>query len=109
MTAYIIADIIIDNEEAMMDYRPIAAKALLKHNGRMLALGEPETLEGDWRPRRMVVVEFPDIETARAWFTSPEYAPALEIRRRSATARLLALDGLKGVYPGFEGKDVQGD
>ena len=94
MPAYLIADVIIEDEEAMVAYRPIAAEALIVHKGRMLALGEPETLEGDWRRKRMVIVEFPDMEAARVWFSSPEYAPALKIRRAAASTRALLLDGL---------------
>lgn len=95
MPAYIIADIVIENEDMMVSYRPIAANALVVHKGKILALGEPETLEGEWRRKRMVIVEFPDIEAARAWYSSPEYAPALKIRQEAASARVLLLNGLK--------------
>jgi uncharacterized protein (DUF1330 family) len=95
MAAYVVAEITINNEEMMKEYRPIAAVALAKHGGRILALGTPETLEGAWQSPRMVVVEFPDIETARRWFASPEYAPAKAIRSKAALAEVLVLDGVK--------------
>ena len=53
-----------------------------------------ETLEGDWQPRPLIVVEFPDIETARRWYRSDEYAAALEVRDAALSRNLILVDGV---------------
>jgi uncharacterized protein (DUF1330 family) len=47
---------------------------------------------GTWSPDRLVIVEFPDMAALKAWYDSPEYAPAREIRLQSATSTLVALE-----------------
>jgi uncharacterized protein (DUF1330 family) len=56
--------------------------------------GPIEQLEGNWAPRAIIVVEFPDIERARTWYRSPEYAFALEVRDRALSRNLILLDGI---------------
>ena len=51
-------------------------------------------LEGDWEPHRLVVLEFPDMASLKAWYASPEYVPIKRIRENSAKGRLIALEGL---------------
>jgi uncharacterized protein (DUF1330 family) len=51
------------------------------------------TLEGTWRPERLVVLEFPSAERARAWWESPEYAPAKALRQSCATTDMVLIDG----------------
>jgi uncharacterized protein (DUF1330 family) len=51
-------------------------------------------LEGEWAPRAIVVVEFPDMEAARTWYRSPDYASALEIRDRALTRNLILVEGV---------------
>src|SRR4051795_9550092 len=63
--------------------------------GRYVARGgQREVLERDWEPHRLVVLEFPDMATLKAWYDSPEYAPIKQIRENSAKGRLIALEGL---------------
>ncbi len=51
-------------------------------------------LEGDWTPTRLVVLEFPDMASLRAWYDSPEYAPLKVLRQAAAESRLIAVEGL---------------
>ena len=95
MPAYIISDLTVRDPEAIETYRTRAAASIAKHGGRYLARGGAiETLEGDWTPRNIVVVEFPDMERARAWYRSPEYAAALEVRDRALSRNLILVDGV---------------
>jgi uncharacterized protein (DUF1330 family) len=66
-------------------------------DGHYLVRGRvPEVLEGDWPPeQRVVVVELPTIEVARAWYASPDYAEALAVRGAALARRLLVVDGLR--------------
>ena len=95
MPAYIISDLTVRDPEAIETYRTRAAASIAKHGGRYLARGGAiEKLEGGWTPRNIVVVEFPDMERARAWYRSPEYAAALEVRDRALSRNLILVDGV---------------
>jgi uncharacterized protein (DUF1330 family) len=58
--------------------------------------GACETLEGSWRPKRFVILEFPTVERAREWWSSEEYRPAREIREASATTDMVLVEGVPG-------------
>ncbi|MGZ9719143.1 DUF1330 domain-containing protein [Rhizobium miluonense] len=95
MPAYIISDITVRDAEAFQIYRTRAAASIAQYGGRYLVRGGPiEQLEGDWSPRAIVIVEFPDLERARAWYRSPEYALALEVRDRALSRNLILVDGV---------------
>lgn len=75
-------------------YRELAQQAVEKHGGRYLVRGASyEILEGDWRPERLVVIEFPDAERARAFYASPEYRAAREARAGVSDFQMLLVDG----------------
>ena len=94
MTAYVIADIDVHDREAYREYAALVPDTLKPHGGRFIVRGGArETLEGDWQPRRLVVIEFPSADDARRWHGSPEYAPALAMRQRSATGNLVLVEG----------------
>jgi uncharacterized protein (DUF1330 family) len=94
MTAYVIADIDVHDQEAYRDYAALVPGTLQPHGGRFLVRGGGhETLEGDWRPRRLVVLEFPSTEHARRWYASEEYAAPMAIRRGASTGNLVLVEG----------------
>jgi len=95
MPAYVIAQVDIRNPEAYERYRDIVPDTIAKHGGRYLARGGAcETLEGSWMPRRLVILEFPDADRARAWWNSPDYAEAKALRQANADTELLLVEGL---------------
>jgi uncharacterized protein (DUF1330 family) len=49
-------------------------------------------LEGTWQPARLVVLEFPTVAQARAWWSSPEYAPAKAVRQQCAQTEMLLIE-----------------
>jgi uncharacterized protein (DUF1330 family) len=55
-----------------------------------------ESLEGDWNPERIVVLEFPSVERVKEWWSSEEYAPAKAIRQRAARTKMLVVEGYTG-------------
>jgi uncharacterized protein (DUF1330 family) len=57
-------------------------------------LGEVQVLEGSWNPNMIVIVEFPNLEQARAWHRSPEYAFALEMHNKALSRNLILVDGV---------------
>ena len=95
MAAYLISNITLRDRTAFEIYRTHAADAIHSYDGRYLArLGEVYVLEGSWNPNMVVIVEFPNLEQARAWYRSPEYAIALEVRDTALTRNLILVDGV---------------
>lgn len=94
MPAYIIANIDVTDPEGYEPYKEMAAACNRAHGGRYLARGgRVEVLEGDYDPKRVVIVEFPSYDAALAWYHSAEYAPAKELRHRSARSTMILLEG----------------
>jgi uncharacterized protein (DUF1330 family) len=97
MAAYLIADIEITDPEGYQEYRRLVAPTVAKFGGKFLARGgRSESLEGNWTPKRLVIIEFPSWEKLEAWYDSPEYEPALELRQRCAVSRLVMTEGVEG-------------
>ncbi len=96
MAAYFIADLDIHDPEGYRTYARQVPATLEKYGGKILvAGGNPQTLEGDWHTKRIVMIEFPTLEQARAWQNSPEYAAIAGLRHASANARILLVQGLE--------------
>jgi uncharacterized protein (DUF1330 family) len=95
MTAYVIADVDVHDQQTYQEYAALIPATLQPYGGRVTVRGDaPETLEGDWQPRRIVVLEFPSSEHARRWYTSQDYIAAMAIRHRASTASLVLVEGL---------------
>jgi uncharacterized protein (DUF1330 family) len=94
MTAYVIADIDVHDQEGYQEYIALVPATLQPHGGRFLVRGgSHETLEGEWQPRRLVVIEFPTADDARRWHQSPDYQTAMAIRQRTSTGSLVLVEG----------------
>jgi uncharacterized protein (DUF1330 family) len=98
VTAYVISEVEFLDEELADRYRTLARSSIEQYGGRYLARGAtPDAVEGTWPARqRVVIVRFPSMQAAREWYASPEYAPALEIRRHALDRRLLFVEGVEG-------------
>ena len=96
MPAYLISDVTVRNPEAFETYRTRAAKAIARYGGRYLVRGgDIQLLEGRWEPRMLVIVEFPSVGQARAWYKSPEYAVALEVHDVALELNMIFVDGYR--------------
>lgn len=94
MPAYIIVDIAIKNAENYAAYVKLTPATLLLYGGKFIVRGaKTETLEGDWQPGRFVIIEFPSLEKAKAWWASEEYAPAKALRQANAETKMIVVDG----------------
>lgn len=94
MPAYIIVDVEITDPKEYEEYKKHTPESLVPFDGKFLARGgETTTLEGDWKPGRIVILEFPTMEKAKAWWNSPLYAPAKLIRQRASNTRMIAVEG----------------
>jgi uncharacterized protein (DUF1330 family) len=97
MSAYIIVQIDIRDPATYERYKELAPPSIAAFNGRYVARGgRTVTLEGDWQPARVVILEFPDLQQAQAWWASPEYAEAKALRQQAASAQMIAVEGLAG-------------
>lgn len=95
MAAYLIADIEVHDAAGYEAYRQAIPASLAAHGGRYLARGgSTEVLEGDWQPRRAVIVEFPSAAALKQWYNSPECQRLKAIRERAAKSRLVMIEGL---------------
>lgn len=95
MSAYVIADIEVTNPKEYEDYRAMVPPTIAAFGGRFIARGgQTEALEGEWKPRRLVILEFPDAATARRWYESPEYGAAKKVRQANSRGSLVLVEGL---------------
>ena len=94
--AYVISEVEIRDEELAGRYRELAARSIAAHGGSYLVRAAlPEALEGAWpTTSRLVIVEFPSLAQAQAWYRSEEYAPAKALSRDALKRRLLLVAGL---------------
>lgn len=94
MTAYAIVRVEVTDPDRYEEYKALTPAAVSAFGGRFIVRGgEAETLEGPPEPRRIVVVEFPDLDAARACFESPQYAEAKAKRVGAAEMEMLIVDG----------------
>lgn len=95
MPAFVIVDIEVRDPEDYENYKSLVPASVAAYGGRFIARGGAiESLEGDWTPERIVVLEFPSLERARQWWASPEYSDAKAIRMRAAQTRMIATEGV---------------
>lgn len=93
MAAYVVVEAEVHDEQVGLAYWKLAEPSIRQYGGRYLVAAKPEVLEGDW-PGRVVVLEFPDLDQVRAWYDSPEYRAAREIRKSGVTVRLVFAEGM---------------
>jgi uncharacterized protein (DUF1330 family) len=94
MPAYVVVDITVRDKAEYERYKGAAAAAVAAYGGRYLVRGgNVQVLEGSWLPPRFVILEFPTVEAARAWWASSEYAPAKALRQRIADTNMILVEG----------------
>ncbi len=95
MPAYIIAKIDVTNMEKYKNYTALTPAAIEKFGGKFIArAGQALTLEGPEEARRVVLLEFPDFETAKAFYDSAEYQAAKAKREGAAVGSFVLVDGV---------------
>jgi uncharacterized protein (DUF1330 family) len=97
MTTYLIAEHKITDAAKFEEYRVKMGPMIVKHRGRYLTKGGTHKMPegGHWKPERVVIIEFPNIESLNAWYTSPEYQPLIALRKQctSELDMLITLEG----------------
>jgi len=95
MPAYVIVQVEVNDPVRYENYKKMVPPSLEKFGGRFLVRGgKTHTLEGAWAPKRFVMVEFPTVEQAKAWWASPEYAAAKALRQATADSMMIVAEGI---------------
>jgi len=95
MSAYIVAEIEVLDQERYEIYKQLVSPSLTACGGRYLVRGGTvETLEGNWSPPRVVILEFPSAAQAKKWWESADYAEAKALRQSVARTRMFLVDGV---------------
>jgi uncharacterized protein (DUF1330 family) len=95
MAAYLIVEIEVTDPVRYEDYKKMAETSVAAFGGRYVVRGGlVDTLEGDWHPARLVMLEFPSAERAREWWSSELYRPGKELRQATARSRMILVRGV---------------
>jgi uncharacterized protein (DUF1330 family) len=95
MAAYVVVEVEVQDKDRYETYKRMVPSSLAAYGGRFIARGgEVETLEGEWSPTRLVILEFPSVAQAKAWWSSEEYAEAKALRQATAQSRMIVVAGL---------------
>jgi uncharacterized protein (DUF1330 family) len=93
--AYIVVETDIHDHDQYELYKQATPAAIRASGGRFIARGgELAVLEGDWQPKRVVLLEFPDLEAAKRFYESPEYQEAKRLREGAAHLNMVAVEGV---------------
>ncbi len=95
MAAYVIVEVEITNPVRYEEYKKLTTPTIPAYGGKFVVRGgRVESLEGEWRPGRVVVLEFPTAERARQWWSSEAYRPAKELRQATARTKMILVEGV---------------
>ncbi len=94
MPAYILVDIDIVDPVGYEQYKNLAGATVEKYGGKYIVRGgKSEVLEGDWRPKRIVILRFDSIARAKEWLNCEEYREPRKMRHRTARTNMIVVEG----------------
>ena len=94
MAAYVIVEIDVTDPVGYEEYKNLAGASVLKYGGKYIVRGgRTEVLEGDWKPKRIVVLEFESMERAKDWLNCEEYREPRKMRHRTAKTNMILVEG----------------
>ena len=94
MLAYVIVDIAVKDPLRYEEYKNLAESTVLEYGGKYIVRGKPvEVLEGNWLPKRLVVLEFPSVSRAKEWWSSAVYAGPKKLRHDTAESTMIVVEG----------------
>ena len=95
MPAYVIVEIEILDPGGYDEYKKLAGATVEKYGGKYIVRGgKTEVLEGDWQPKRIVVLQFDSIQRAKDWLNSEEYREPRKMRHRTARTNMIVTEGV---------------
>jgi uncharacterized protein (DUF1330 family) len=94
MKAYLVLDLAVHDFARFRQYVAEIPAYIARHAGKYIVQGvQPTPIEGDWKPERMVIIEFPAREQAEAFLGDPEIQDLFKVRHQTTTSRLVLADG----------------
>lgn len=97
MAAYVIFDVEISDPAQYQEFMTGVKPALEAAGAKYLARGgEHKVYEGDWEPRRIVLIEFPSVEAWETFYNGETYQGLKAIRDACSSARLVGVEGFEG-------------
>ena len=94
MSAYVIVEVSIHDQKDYEEYKKLTPAAIAAFDGKFIVRGGTTyTLEGDWKPERIVMLEFPSVDRANEWWHSDIYTKAKIIRQRAAKTKMIIVEG----------------
>jgi uncharacterized protein (DUF1330 family) len=95
MSAYVIVEIDIVDPAGYEEYKKLASATVERYGGKYIVRGGAvETLEGDWKPKRIVVLQFDSMQHAKEWLNCEEYREPRKMRHRTARTRMVVVEGV---------------
>lgn len=95
MAGYVIVEIEVTDPVGYEEYKKLAGATVTKYGGKYIVRGgAAETLEGDWQPKRIVILQFESVERAKEWLNCSEYREPRKMRHRTAKTRMIVVEGL---------------
>jgi uncharacterized protein (DUF1330 family) len=94
MPAYVIVEVEIHDNREYEEYKKLTPAAIAAFNGKFIVRGgKTVTLEGNWNPERIVVLEFPTVQRANEWWNSELYSSAKIVRQRASKTKMIIVEG----------------
>ena len=95
MTAYIILDIVVNDPIGYEDYKKLGPPTVALYGGKYIARGgTTEVVEGDWKPNRIVILQFDSMEHAKEWLNCEEYREPRKLRQRTSRSNMILVEGI---------------
>ena len=95
MSAYVIVEIDVHDPVGYEEYKKRASATVEAKGGKYIVRGgKTEVLEGDWQPKRIVILEFPSMDKAKEWLNCKEYAGLRKMRHRTARTNMILIEGV---------------
>ena len=95
MAACVITDVVITDADLFAEFRAKLDPTVESRDGKFIVRGEDiEVVQGDWTPSRLVVIEFPDVETAKSWAYSSEFGALKDMLNESSNTDIVIVDGV---------------
>lgn len=95
MAAYVIVEINITDPAGYEEYRRLGPPTVAAYGGNFVVRGgNIEILEGEWAPKRLVVLEFESADRAKQWWSSQEYAIPKQIRQKTSLTNMIVVEGV---------------
>lgn len=94
MKGFLVLDLSIKELAGFMEYANKIPEFIAKHDGRYIVQGvEPEQMEGDWLPQRLVILEFPSVGKAKQFLADPDAQALFDLRKKTTVSKLILAEG----------------